>query len=210
MTDPALYRSTVFTATAIGGLTSHEGGDYLVQSDRCARFKQQRTKQGRISLAIHGLTYGATQFVTKAAVYAVAGLRVPLLAQLAGTATEIIIHVVFVDDGRLLRLLAYSTGKGAFHELGAPRQITGVVDMGNGDIHPVHLVDAETGADGRRVPKVQLDKRGDVIDTVPTWDNPNPSTGRALMDQALHKWVQVLAGAAVTTVVAVKILRRRK
>src|SRR5690606_18110822 len=39
MTDPALYRPTVFTATAIGGLTSHEGGDYLVQSDRCARFK---------------------------------------------------------------------------------------------------------------------------------------------------------------------------
>lgn len=88
---------------------------------------------------IHGLTYGATQFVTKAAVYAVAGLRVPLLAQLAGTATEIIIHVV-VDDGRLLRLLAYSTGKGAFHDLGAPRKITGVVDMGDGDIHPVHLV----------------------------------------------------------------------
>src|SRR5690606_15940659 len=47
MTDPALYRPTVFTATAIGGLTSHEGGDYLVQSDRCARFKQQQTKQGR-------------------------------------------------------------------------------------------------------------------------------------------------------------------
>src|SRR5690606_41471271 len=109
-------------------------------SDRCARFKQQRTKQGRISLAIHGLTYGATQFVTKAAVYAVAGLRGPLLAQLAGTATEIIIHVVFVDVGRLLRLLAYPTGKGALHELGAPRQTTCVTDTGTVSTPPLLLV----------------------------------------------------------------------
>lgn len=202
------YRSTVTTVTALGSYAGHEGGDYAVQSDRCARIKQQQNAEGRKALLIHGATYAATQFVTKAAFYRIAGVRVPFIAQAAGTLAEGVAHVV-IDDGRLLAKFAKLSRKWGFHQLGAPRQVMGVVDMGNGDIHPVHLVQAETGDDGRRVPRVQLDDRGDVIDTVPTWDNPSPSTGRALLDQALHKWIQIPLGVAVTTGVAAWMHRKR-
>ena len=100
------------------------------------------------------------------------------------------------------RPLAYGTGKGSFHELGAPRSITGVVEVGDGDLRPVRLVAAERDADGRRVPVIDRDGCGEVVEAASLWDNPTPSTGRALLDQALHTWVQVLAGAAVTTTVA--------
>lgn len=201
MKASSLYRAVVFGLTAIGGSAGHQGGDYPVQSDRCARFKQQRSASGRRALAVHGLTYGLTEFATKSVVYAAAGVRVPLWAQLAGQATEIVLHVA-IDDGRLLRALAYGTGTGAFHELGAPRSITGVVEVGDGDLRPVRLVAAERDADGRRVPVIDRDARGEVVEAAALWDNPTPSTGRALLDQALHTWVQVLAGAAVTTTVA--------
>lgn len=131
----------------------------------------------------------------------------PVLANLAGTAAEVGFHIV-VDDGRLLAAFAKATGKDRFHDLGAPRKITGVVDMGDGTIHPVHLVDAELDEHGRRIPKIKLDERGDVIDTVKTWDNPTPMTGRALMDQATHKGWQLILGAAVTAGVAAWLTRR--
>lgn len=115
-----------------------------------------------------------------------------------------------VDDERFLKWFSYAAGKGKFHELGAPRQITGVVDMGNGDTRPVRLVETETDADGHRVAKVAVDEHGDITDAVSTWDNPSPATGRALMDQALHKWIQVFAGAAVATAASCWLNNRRK
>lgn len=206
-------RAAVFAVSWIGGLSGHETGDYAVQRDCDAITKQARTAdghstpEGRRALLIHGVTYGAAQLVSKRLAYRAAGQRVPLLADLAGTLVEIAVHIV-VDDGRLLAAFANSTGKGRFHDLGAPRPITGVVDL-DGDIHPVHLVETELDAEGRRAPKVELDERGEVVDAVKTWDNPSPATGRALMDQATHKGLQLLLGAAVTTGVAAWLARRR-
>lgn len=200
-----MYRPMVFGLTMLGALASHPGGDYPVQSDWCARLKQQQTPEGRRALAAHGATYGATQVVTKGAVFAAAGVRVPVLAQLAGSAVEALLHVV-IDDGRLLAWFADATGKRVFHDLGAPRQITGAVDI-DGVIHPVRLVEAKVD-DGRRIPAPQLDAEGELIEAAATWDNPNPSTGRALMDQALHTWLQVPVGAAVTAAVACWLRRR--
>src|SRR5690606_31549321 len=37
-------------------------------------------------------------------------------AQLAGAAAEALVHAV-IDDGRILRRFAHTTGKGAFHDL---------------------------------------------------------------------------------------------
>ncbi|GAA4890693.1 hypothetical protein [Saccharopolyspora cebuensis] len=200
------YRPLVFSLSAIGSLTSHGGGDYVVQSDWCARYKQTRSPEGRRALAAHGATYGLAQLATRIGVCATAGLRVPLLAQLAGTSVEVVLHVL-VDDGRLLRWLAESTGKGGFHALGGPRPVVGVIDESDGETEAVrrmYLVDA--ALDG--TPMVDRDEYGRIVGTH-AHDNANPSTGRALMDQALHTWVQVLAGAAVTTAVAARLARRR-
>lgn len=211
---PTFSRPAVFAVSWIGGHSGHETGDYLVQRDCDAVRKQARTPdghsspEGRRALLIHGVTYGAAQFVSKRLAYRAAGQRVPLLADLAGTLTEVAVHIV-VDDGRLLAAFANSTGKGRFHDLGAPRPITGVVDMGNGDIHHVHLVEANLDAEGRRAPKIKLDENGDIVEDAKTWDNPSPATGRALMDQATHKGLQLLLGAAVTTGVAAWLARRR-
>lgn len=147
------YRTAVFALSAIGSSAGHETGDYLVQSDCDAQRKQQRTKQGRFALARHASTYALTQLVTRAGIYRTAGLRVPLMAQIAGAVTEGVLHAV-VDDGRLLAAFADATGKRGFHDLNA------------GGIN-----------------------------------------GRALMDQAVHKGIQVPIGAAVTTVVAAALTR---
>ena len=116
MTDSSTYRSAVAALTTLGGLCGHHGGDYLVQPDRCAQLKQQRTREGRTALAIHAVTYAATQAATKSAIYRVGGLRVPALAQLAGAVTEGLLHAV-IDDGRLLKKFAEATGKKRFHDL---------------------------------------------------------------------------------------------
>jgi hypothetical protein len=108
-------RAILTALTAIGGLCGHHGGDYLVQDDCMARWKQARDEDGaraRRELALHATTYAATQAATKTLFYRTAGVRVPVLAQLAGAVTEAVLHAV-IDDGRLLR---------RFSRLGAGRQ----------------------------------------------------------------------------------------
>jgi hypothetical protein len=116
-------RVDVATMTALGSLCGHHGGDYLVQTDRWAAppapdqppLKQQHNPKGRRALAAHVATYTATQAVTKAAFYRSVGIRVPVLAQLAGAVTEAVLHAV-IDDGRLLAKFARATGKPGFHD----------------------------------------------------------------------------------------------
>lgn len=154
MNTTTVYRVAVLGLTWLAGSAGHETGDYLVQLDCDAQRKQQRTRQGRRSLARHAITYGLTQAATKAAAYRASGLRVPLAAQAAGTAVEIVAHAV-IDDGRLLRRFAEVSGKLGFHDLNA------------GGIN-----------------------------------------GRALMDQASHKGLQIPLGAVITAVLAVRWGRR--
>ena len=66
-----------------------------------AAHKQQHTPRGRRELALHAATYATTQAATKATFYRTAGVRVPLLAQVAGAVVEGVLHAV-IDDGRLL------------------------------------------------------------------------------------------------------------
>jgi hypothetical protein len=101
------HRALVAALSALGGLLGHHGGDYLVQDDCMAYWKQNRDDQPRArrELALHASTYAATQAATRATFYRVAGVRVPLAAQLAGALVEAVLHAV-IDDGRLLR--AYS------------------------------------------------------------------------------------------------------
>lgn len=173
------YRAAVLGLTWLGGAAGHETGDYLVQLDSDAQRKQdhtrpdtpsgpedrrtpcQRVRDGRVSLARHAITYGIAQAVTKAVAYRAAGLRVPLGAQAAGTAAEIVLHAV-VDDGRLLARFAAAAGK-ADHE-----KKTGFFYSG-------HAV----------------------------------ASGRSLMDQAVHKGVQIPLGAVITTLLAARRGRRR-
>ncbi|MFD8497987.1 hypothetical protein [Amycolatopsis sp. NPDC059657] len=111
-------RAAVLILTWIGATIGHDGGDYLVQRDSDAQVKQARTRAGRTALAVHCLTYGATQAAAKAVLYRAAGVRVPLRAQLAGGLAEILLHAV-IDDGRLLRAYARVVGKLPFHDLAA-------------------------------------------------------------------------------------------
>lgn len=197
MTHRTLYRVAVFALTAISSAAGHEGGDYLVQRDCDAQRKQQRTPEGRKALAVHASTYALTQAATKAAAYRTAGVRVPLLAQIAGTAVEGALHAI-IDDGRLLRRFADTTGKDKFHDLGAPRQVTAVTASGE----RVHLV----ATDENNAPVVNRDENGSIVDCGP-FDNPSPATGRALMDQGVHKSLQIPIGAIVTTAVAAWLRR---
>ena len=144
------YRTAVLALSALGSITGHETGDYLVQSDCDAQRKQDRTAAGRKSLVRHAASYAATQAVTRAALYRTAGLRVPFAAQLAGVVTEGVAHAL-IDDGRILRKFADASGKRGFHDLAA----SGI-------------------------------------------------NGRALMDQASHKGLQIPLGAIVTTLVAAR------
>lgn len=109
-------RAATTALTALGSVLGHHGGDYLVQLDCWAQAKQQRTTAGRRALALHATTYAATQAATKAALYRSAGVRVPLLAQLAGAVVEGALHAV-IDDGRLLRRFSDIAGKRRFHDL---------------------------------------------------------------------------------------------
>lgn len=148
------YRAAVLAVSAFGSSAGHEAGDYLVQSDCDAQRKQQRSPEGRRSLARHATTYAFTQAATRAAFYRTAGIRVPALAQLAGAVTEGALHAV-IDDGCLLARFAELTGKRRFHDLAG---------------HGIN--------------------------------------GRALMDQAAHKGVQVPVGAVVTTALAAALCAR--
>lgn len=112
------HRSTTVALAGLGGILGHHGGDYLVQDDWCARHKQQRSWRGRLALALHAITYAATQAATRAALYRIAGHRVHPLAQLAGAVTEAALHAG-IDDGWLVRWFAHATGKGGFHDLAA-------------------------------------------------------------------------------------------
>lgn len=109
-------RATTTVLTTLGSLLGHHGGDYLVQDDCMAAHKQKHTSRGRRALAAHAATYAATQAVTKAVLCRTAGVRVPVLAQLAGALTEGVLHAV-IDDGRLLTRFAKGTGKAKFHAL---------------------------------------------------------------------------------------------
>lgn len=122
----------VAVLTGIGGKIGHVAGDYLVQNDAMALHKQDHTRpdcprndtdtrtpadrirDGRRALTIHALSYGLTQAAVKAALYRVAGARVPLLAQLAGAVTETSLHAL-IDDGRLLHWFAHAKGSGPFY-----------------------------------------------------------------------------------------------
>ncbi|OZM79925.1 hypothetical protein CFP66_23260 [Pseudonocardia sp. MH-G8] len=107
-------RSSIVTLSALGSLFGHHGGDYLVQDDCMAAHKQQHTPRGRRELALHAGTYAATQAATKALFYRAAGVRVPLLAQVAGAVVEGVLHAV-IDDGRLLeRFSRLGRGRGRF------------------------------------------------------------------------------------------------
>lgn len=103
-------RTAAATLTALGSLLGHHGGDYLAQNDCMAAHKQEHTATGRRALATHAATYALTQAITKAVLYRTAGVRVPLLAQLAGALSEGVLHAV-IDDGRLLARFAH-LGKG--------------------------------------------------------------------------------------------------
>jgi hypothetical protein len=109
-------RAVVLALTWLGGVAGHHSGDYLVQLDLWARAKQQRTGRGRRALVAHCVSYAATLAVTKAFAYRVAGVRVPLEAQLFGALTEGLLHGL-IDDGRLLRRFADATGHQRFHDL---------------------------------------------------------------------------------------------
>ncbi len=143
-----MNRAVTLAVAWLAGYAGHETGDYLVQRDCDAQRKQQRTAAGRRALATHAATYGLTQALTRAVAYRAAGLRVPLRAQLAAALVETVAHAL-VDDGRLLRAFADTTGKGGFHDLAG---------------HGIN--------------------------------------GRALMDQAAHKGLQIPAGAIVTAALA--------
>ena len=153
MNHRSIYRTAALALSTLGSAAGHESGDYLVQSDCDAQRKQQRNPAGRLSLARHAATYALTQAATRAALYRTAGVRVPVLAQLAGAVVEGAVHAA-IDDGRLLHRYAHAAGKGGFHDLNA------------GGIN-----------------------------------------GRALMDQASHKGLQVPLGAIVTTLVATRRVR---
>ncbi|OLT22942.1 hypothetical protein BJF78_32710 [Pseudonocardia sp. CNS-139] len=128
-------RGAVVALTALGSLLGHHGGDYLVQDDCMAAHKQQHTARGRRELALHAGTYAATQAVTKAAFYRSAGVRVPLLAQLAGALVEGVVHAV-IDDGRLLaRFARLGRGQDRFRDadgkpLGRQERFHGLADHG--------------------------------------------------------------------------------
>ena len=116
MMHHSAYRTSVLTTNFAGGFAGHELGDYLVQIDCDAQRKQQRTPQGRFSLARHAITYAASQAAVRAGLYRAAGLHVPVLAQLTGAVVEGAAHAV-IDDGRLLATFADLTGKRRFHDL---------------------------------------------------------------------------------------------
>jgi hypothetical protein len=142
MRSPSLktvYRAIVLVATAIGGLVGHETGDFLVQGDRDARWKQQhnasclphvridprdarspeqRTRDAHVALARHASTYALAQALTKAGLYRSAGVRVPLVAQVLGAILAAVLHAV-VDDGRILYWFACWSKKLGFYELAA-------------------------------------------------------------------------------------------
>ena len=112
------HRTATATLTGIGSQLGHQGGDYLVQPDYCARNKQERSRRGRWALALHAASYAATQAVTKSALYAAAGHRVHPAAQLAGAVTEGVLHAA-IDDGRALETFARRTGKHGFFQVNA-------------------------------------------------------------------------------------------
>lgn len=110
-------RTATTLLTLAGSLFGHYGGDYLAQDDHVAGptepggppLKQQHTPRGRRALALHTSTYTAAQAATKALLYRTAGVRVPVLAQLAGAITEGVLHAV-IDDGRTLRAFSRIPG----------------------------------------------------------------------------------------------------
>lgn len=118
--------------TLLGSLLGHHGGDYLAQDDCMAAHKQQRTAKGRRELALHAATYAGTQAATKATLYRTAGVRVPLLAQLAGALVEGALHGV-IDDGRLLARFARIPGREVDVEgerIGRQERFHGLADFG--------------------------------------------------------------------------------
>lgn len=111
-----LRRAAVLAVSWLAGQAGHETADYLVQRDCDAQQKQQRTPEGRKALASHAISYGLTQAVTRALAYRVAGLHVPVKAQLAAAVAETLVHAA-IDDGRVLQHFAETTGKRGFHDL---------------------------------------------------------------------------------------------
>lgn len=170
-------RVAALVVSWLAGQAGHHTGDYLVQQDCDAQSKQKQNPEGRRALARHSVTYGLTQAVTRAVSYRAAGIRVSAHAQIAGFLAETVAHGV-IDDGRLLAWFADGTGKPDFVRLGAPRDVAATTESGQ----PVHL----------------KNRGGETV----SWDNPNPSSGRGLMDQAAHLGVQIPLGSIVIAVLS--------
>jgi hypothetical protein len=96
-------------------MAGHDVGDYLIQLDVDALAKHDHTRAGRRSLARHVVMYSAAQTAARWLCLRATGQRVPVRALLAGQVVEALLHAV-IDDGRLLRRYADSTGKRAFHD----------------------------------------------------------------------------------------------
>lgn len=178
-----IERALLVVLAGLGGLIGHHGGDYLVQDDCMAASKQRRDAHGRTELALHASTYAATQAVTRALLYRLAGLRVPVVAQLATAAVEGLLHGV-IDDGRLLA---------RFSRLPSRR-----IDD-DGRWMPLGVYENGTWCS---LPRPVAGRQQRFHDEAPG--------GRALMDQAMHHQVQIPIGVAVTVAVTALVRRTRR
>ncbi len=201
--------TAITTLTWIGGEAGHEVGDYLVQLDRDAIRKKgwafpskpawrgdtrtacQRVRDGKTSLIRHVVTYAISQAATRYAIYRTAGIRPPTHGVVLACAAEAALHGV-IDHGKALDRFIHATGKDRFAKLGEPRRLLPLVETPDGQVHEVVLVEPGPGGGPAR----DDDSNLIVVDT--PHDNPTFSTGRWAIDQALHRSVQFLAGAAIT------------
>lgn len=113
--DTMTRRATVLAVSWLAGYAGHEVGDYLIQLDRDAQAKQQRTRTGRAALARHVVTYSLTQAAAKWLCLRAVGARTPARAVAVGQVVELLMHAA-IDDGRLLRRFADAVGKRRFHD----------------------------------------------------------------------------------------------
>lgn len=108
---PATF-AAVFIALYVG----HQVGDHWIQSDHQAKHKAETGTAGRLACAAHVGTYTATQAVTVALAAWALGLTLSPALVATGFAISALTH--YIADRRVpLRILADTTGKGAFWRL---------------------------------------------------------------------------------------------
>jgi hypothetical protein len=173
----AAQRIAVVALTALGSLLGHHGGDYLAQDDCMAAWKQNRDedpKRACRELVLHAATYTVAQAATKVALYRTAGLRVPLVAQLAGAVVEGVLHAV-IDDGRMLRRFSrVGRGRPRFRDddgrpFGRQERFHDVVPGGRAlmDQAVHHQVQIPAGAIATAVVAVLVGRPGRSVDARP-------------------------------------------